>query len=355
MVKDGPVGIARALRIRLLALIMGLALLAPISGCSEPEMGVVVDGERLPVIDMHLHPGEWSEVPPSTREFLAQNFPFPFNTDPEGLANRLLSPEGIAEQLDEAGVSRGVLFAVYAPRSVGVASNEFVAETVDAKRSRFYGFASLRVDNWDAEADEQLAALEQGLAQPNFVGIKLAHTHQHFRMDDPAYYGIYALAGELQKPVYLHTGPSPTPGTAREAPYTDPAYLEDAIASHPDTTFILGHLGYDFVNHELGDLDTCIALAQSYDNVYLEPSALGSERSDPTGENLPEAMRRMREAGLVDRIIYGSDGPQSPGFVADYLDRTVAAMRRADYSVDEMRAVLAGNFARVFDVPVPEL
>jgi uncharacterized protein len=63
-------------------------------------------------------------------------------------------------------------------------------------------------------------------------------------------------------------------------------------------------------------------------------------------------MARLREAGLVDRIIYGSDGPQSPGFVADYLDRTVAAMRRAGYTTDEMRAVLAGNFARVFAVPV---
>ena len=46
-------------------------------------------------------------------------------------------------------------------------------------------------------------------------------------------------------------------------------------------------------------------------------------------------MGKMREAGLVDRIIYGSDGPQSPGFVKDYLSRTVQAMRATGYTADE--------------------
>ena len=76
-----------------------------------------------------------------------------------------------------------------------------------------------------------------------------------------------------------------------------------------------------------------------------------------TGRHLDDrasttAPRRPR---LVDRIIYGSDGPQSPGFVETYLERTVAAMAAADYTADEARAVLAGSFARVFNVPVPEL
>jgi predicted TIM-barrel fold metal-dependent hydrolase len=153
--------------------------------------------------------------------------------------------------------------------------------------------------------------------------------------------------------VYLHTGTSPFPGTAQEPPYTDPAYLENAIAAYPGTVFILGHLGYDFKIKQPGALETCIDLAVRYPNVYLEPSALGSKTSDPDGTHLKLAMRRIREAGIVDRAIYGSDGPQSPGFVGRYLDSTVAAMRSADYSRDEMAAVLAGNFVRVFGVKEP--
>jgi len=338
-----------------LAFALALALGSASFGCSETELGVVVDGQRLPVIDMHLHPGEWSSIPPATRAFLTRNFPFPFNTDPEGVAETVLSPEGIASELDNAGISQAGLFAIYAPRSAGVATNELIQAHVATKPARFFGFASLKTDDWATREAAELTRLEQALAEPGMIGVKLAHAHQRFRMDDPAYYSIYELAAQLGAPIYLHTGTSPAPGTSQDPAYTDPAYLEDAIASHPQTVFILGHLGYDFINKQIGALETCISLAQTYENVYLEPSALGSAFSDPEGTNLVMAMGRMREAGVVDRIIYGSDGPQSPGFVKGYLDRTVAAMRETGYTIDEMRAVLAGNFAKVFNMPVPTL
>lgn len=324
-------------------------------GCAEAELGVVVEGERLAVIDMHLHPGDWDEIPPATQEFLASRFPWPIGLRAEKAARGVLTPDGILKEIDRAGVSVGVLFAIYAPKTVGIAANEDVAADVAVHPNRFYGMASLRVDRWSEEAEVELRRLRAALMEPGIVGIKLAHAHQQFRMDDARYFGIYALAEELGRPVYLHTGTSPFPGTQRAPEYTDPAYLEAAIGKYPGAVFVLGHLGYNFEDHELGALEHCVDLAQRYENVYLEPSALGSKGSDPTGENLPAAMTRLREAGLVDRIIYGSDGPQSPGFVEDYLDRTVAAMRSAGYSKEEMRAVLAGNFARVFAVPMPEV
>jgi predicted TIM-barrel fold metal-dependent hydrolase len=324
-------------------------------GCGDAELGVVVRGERMPVIDMHLHPGEWDSIPPETKEFLSSRFPFPIDLRPDKSAAGVLSPEGILGEMDRGGVSVGVLLAIYAPRTVGVATNEGVIADVAHDPRRFYGLASLRVDRWNADGADELARLREALGSPGMVGIKLAHAHQQFRMDDPRYFGIYALAAELQKPVYLHTGTSPFPGTQQAPEYTDPAYLEPAIAAHPGAIFILGHLGYDFAAQQLGALEACVDLATRYPNVYLEPSALGSKGSDPSGDNLRRAMARLREAGLVDRIIYGSDGPQSPGFVAEYLERTVAAMEAADYSADEARAVLAGNFARIFKVPAPEL
>ena len=322
-------------------------------GCGEVEYGVEADGERLPVIDMHLHPGDWSHTPPQTQEFLAGRFPFPFQLTPERLAGRVLSPEGLASELDGAGIGTGVLFAVYAPRTVGIAANEDVIADVKSAPSRFFGLASLRVDRWNQDEAAELMRLRTALGEPGMIGVKLAHAHQLFRMDDPRYFSIYALAGELGKPVYLHTGTSPFPGTAQAPPYTDPTYLEPAIAAHPQTIFILGHLGYDFKDKQLGALAACLDLASRYPNVYLEPSALGSRSSDPTGTNLKAAMKRIRDAGLVDRVLYGSDGPQSPGFVDEYLRSTVTAMREAGYSRDEMRAVLAGNFVRVFAVPEP--
>lgn len=324
------------------------------AGCGT-KPGVEYRGERFVAIDMHLHQGEWHGVPSSTQRFIGSRFPFPLNLNPEKTAQGILAVEGIAEELDKAGLSSGVLLAVYAPRSVGVSTNENMISQVARIPDRFWGLASLRVDSWTTQREQELDRLEQALQEPGVIGIKLAHTHMHFRMDDPRYYGIYELAAKYQKPVYLHTGPSPFPGTNQEPPYTDPVFLEEAIASYPETSFILGHVGYDFINKELGAFETCISLAQTYPNVFLEPSALGSAGSDPSGENMPTIIARIREAGLVDRFIYGSDGPQSPGFLADYLERTVAAMERADYSPDEARAALSGNFVRVFDVKEPSL
>lgn len=331
------------------------ALAFVLGSCGAQPLGVVVEGERVAVIDMHLHTGEWSGVATLSQTLIAGNLPFPINLDPEASGNQVLSPEGIVAELDKAGVSRAVLFAVYAPRTVGVTTNEEVIANVAARPDRLWGFASLRVDRWAEDRDDQLEALREALQAPGMIGIKLAHPHMHMRMDDPAYYGIYEVAAELDKPVYLHTGTSPFPGTSEAAPYTDPRYLEDAITTYPDTTFILGHLGYDAANKKHAGLEACVDLASRYDNVYLEASALGSESSDPTGERLLEGLVAIREAGVTDRLLYGSDGPQSPGFIAEYLERSLTALDRADYDLAEQRAVLSENFARVFGVEVPAL
>ena len=118
-----------------------------IAGCAVPE-GVDYAGTVLPAVDMHLHTGEWSLIPPSTQKYLAERFPFPFSLVPDDLAESSLSAEGVIGQLDDAGLNRGVLFAVYAPHSVGIATNEFVMSQLEKAPNRLYGLASLRVDQW---------------------------------------------------------------------------------------------------------------------------------------------------------------------------------------------------------------
>jgi predicted TIM-barrel fold metal-dependent hydrolase len=336
----------------LLASLCFVVLWTPVVGCSgEPRLGVTVKGKTVEVIDMHFHPGEWDNIPPATRNYLASRFPFPLSLTPKSLAESVLNAEGILGEMDKAGAAIGVLFAVYAPKTVGVATNEFVQQEVAKNRTRLLGLASLRVDRWNTDKDKELAALRKALSDPSMVGIKLAHAHMHFRMDDPRYYGIYEISAQMKKPVYLHTGSSPFPNINTQAPYTDPSYLEDAIRKHPKAIFILGHLGFDFIHRKQGKLDECIRLAKTYKNVYLEPSALGSETSDPDGSNFKQTFEKMKAQGVTDRIIYGSDGPQSPGFAKRYLEGTIRAMERANYTVDEIKAVLAGNFRRVFTLP----
>ncbi len=317
--------------------------------CSQPS-GIVYEGQTIVGIDMHLHTGEWDKIPPGTQDYLAEKFPFPLNLFPEPLAEDTLSAAGIVAQLDDAGLRQGVVFAVYAPHSVGIATNDEVIALLDAEPDRLWGLASLRVDDWASAKDDELAKLREALSHPRMIGIKMAHAHMHIRFDDPTYDPIYALAGELGKPVYLHTGPSPFNGTLADEPYTNPIYLKASIERYPNTQFILGHMGFDFLGKTEGNLEECLTLGKLYSNVLFEPSALGSGASDPEGLLYQKVMRRIKEEGLIDRVIYGSDGPQYPGFLADYASRTTAAMKAANYTAQEAEAVLRSNFLRVFGV-----
>ena len=140
--------------------------------------------------------------------------------------------------------------------------------------------------------------------------------------------------------------------TRTEPPYCDPAYLEEAIRRYPDAIFILGHSGYDSYNKALTHTDSAIRLAAKYPNVYMEPGALGADRA---ADVVNDFVRRVKEGGVIDKMIYGSDGPQFPGYAGEHLEAYVAAMQEEGYTADEMRLVLADNFVRVFGIPPIEL
>ena len=333
---------------RLISIVL---ILLTVSGCGgkPEEPGIEVNGERLAVVDMHLHSGRWKWTPPVFRDRLGSRIPRGFKWVNKYLMNRWLSGDGILNSLDSAGVRAGGVFALYSPHTTGIAPNDFVAEQIAIDPDRMYGFASIAVDQWNLNSTEQLAMLEDALTNlDNMVGIKLAHAHMQFRFDDPRFYGIYEIAGRLGKPIYLHTATSPNPGVRLEPPYTDPYYLEEAIKRYPDTVFILGHAGWDTYNRKLTYVDACIDLATRYDNVYMEPGALGAERA---AEVLPDFVGRIKAADMSHKLIYGSDGPQFPGYIRSHLENFVAAMSDAGYTTDEMRMILSDNFSRVFGLP----
>jgi predicted TIM-barrel fold metal-dependent hydrolase len=170
------------------------------------------------------------------------------------------------------------------------------------------------------------------------------------RFDDERFYPIYEIAGRYGKPMYLHTGTSPNPGTRYEPQYADALYLEEAVKMYPKAIFILGHTGYDTKERALTYVDSAIYMAATYDNVYLEPGALGADR----GEHIiDDFVTRLKEGNVLHKVIYGSDGVQFPGYLASHLESYVAAMKRNNYTVDEMHQVLSGNFSRVFGIYPP--
>lgn len=342
------------------------AVRAGIAAVPAPGSGVDIGGRAARAVDMHLHPGEYATMAATGKAFVAANLPPSLQIFAPDLLDRLSDPwaehVGIAEQTSLAGVAHAVLFAVYAPRSTGVFSNEALVAILEDPRNVAddgtpwaWGMASLDFEGWTPEtAAARLGELRALLlAHPDrLIGIKLAHAHQHVRIADSAYEGVYALADELDIPVLLHTGFSPFPGTKTEADYYDPQHLESILSKYPELDVVLSHVGQGDERAVMHALD----LAASHEHVWLELSALGRPllvdehgAQVSTGEpQYPAVLAAIRERGLIARTLFASDGPQYSGAIRGYLTKLVTGMRDAGYSAEEIESVLAGNFRQLF-------
>jgi predicted TIM-barrel fold metal-dependent hydrolase len=159
-------------------------------------------------------------------------------------------------------------------------------------------------------------------------------------------------------PVLLHTGFSPFPGTKDDPSYYDPQGLEALVTSYdgahglPRVDFVLSHVGQG----DARAVEHALALAEAHDNVWLELSALGRPLLvDADGQpvsggepQLPFVLAEIKERNLTQRALFASDGPQSSGAVRSYLGRVHTGMQEAGYSIDQIAAVLSGNFARLY-------
>jgi hypothetical protein len=354
-------------------LVAGLALSALVAGVARAT--VTVDGRELPVVDMHLHPGDYATMAPSGKAFISANLPPAFALYAPALLDHLSDPYaphvGIVAQTTLAGVDHAVLYAVFTQHTTGYFTNEALEAVLTDPRNTAaggepwaWGFASLDFDGWDDDlGGERLAALRTYFDHlpDRFLGIKLAHAHQQVPFTDPDYQGVYQLAADTGVPVLLHTGFSPFPGASADPAFYDPLGLEAVITAFDGAhgagrvDFVLSHVGQGDARAVAHALD----LAAAHDNVWLELSALGRPLSigldgapvTSTEPQYPAVLQAIRTRGLIDRTLFASDGPQFSGAVRGYLTRMIAGMQAAGFTTDEIAAVLAGNFERLYLKP----
>ena len=331
----------------IILLFLGIRYFTSDANSDNQTFGVTIEDKVIDVIDMHMHTGTWEALTEPYKKRYSERVPKPFKFVIKYLLGNGTTSEGIIKQLNKAGIRRAGVFAVYSPDTTGIASNEFLNEQIRNYPDRMLGFASIRVDHWNLDGEYQLEKLEEDIGKYNMVGLKIAHAHQQIRLDDDRFDGIYEISGRLNKPIYVHTGTSPNPYTRLEPPYVDPKYLENSIRKYPNTQFILGHSGYDSATVSLTYLDSAITLAKRYDNVYLEPGALGASKAEKV---LPEYLKIIKENGLIGKVIYGSDGPQFPGYTKSHLDRFLTAMKDTGYTAAEIELLLQTNFEILFEL-----
>lgn len=173
----------------------------------------------------------------------------------------------------------------------------------------------------------------QGLAD----GVQLVKVHVQvgdFDPRDPSLDQAWGLLADAGTPVITHCGSGPAPGR-----FTGPAVFEQVLQRHPRLTAVIAHLG-------MPEYDEFLSLAERYDNVHLDTTMAFTDFAEARSPFPPSY--RPRLVGLQDRVLLGSDFPNTPYPYAHQLE----ALQRLELGDDWLRSVVHHNAARLLGISI---
>lgn len=221
--------------------------------------------------------------------------------------------------------------------------NERLAKVVAGNPGRFIGFA-----HHDPFGPDAAAELERAVRALGLRGYKLIAPLLSGRLDDERLYPVWETAERLGIPVLIHFGPLRYQGIVAH-PNMSPLVLQDVARGFPGIPFIVPHFGCGYPRELLHVAWVC-------GNVHVDTSGSNEwMRWMPYPLTLDGLFRTFRETVGPSRILFGTDSSWFPrGFAVRYLDDQIRAAWTAGFTDEEMRAVFAGNAARLLRVTVPD-
>ena len=187
------------------------------------------------------------------------------------------------EQMDEAGIEWGAVFAGDSDRTAAV-----VAQFPD----RFIGTANINpLDGMKAVRELERAVLELGIkcfyASPFRYGI---------RATDCRFYPLYAKAVELDIPVFIYT--TMTYRTDLPMDIGRPLYVDDVAMDFPEMRIVAGLGGWPWVPELIG-------LARRHQNLYISTAGHRPKYLGTPGSGW-EMLMQFGNTLLQDRIVFAS-------------------------------------------------
>lgn len=299
--------------------------------------------QQLPIIDMHLHAYAMGDLPPGIPACPGDQRVLVPTVDPRAELDfsSLLSCEkpifGAKDPADHRDRTLAELRKHNVRRAMTDGPVELVSNWREAAGSGTIiipgvGFGSRK----DKSIDELRGLHAAGrLAVLGESGIQ----YRGHRVDDPRYEPYFALAEELDIPVGLHMGEGP-PAAARFPGYENyrvdvgqPLQLENLLRKHPRLRIYVMHYGSPFV-------DQMIAMMFTYPNLYVDVSC--NNWAFPRAQ-FHDALKRMVDAGLEKRILFGTDQMNWP----DAIGEAIKSIQTAPFlNETQKQDILYNNAAR---------
>ena len=297
--------------------------------------------EPVPVIDVHVHAGEFgamaSPVCPNAAQFLASD---PANGKEASFG---WSKEACTPALYPAAKGQYRAEVLAEMKRLNVTAVVFgepdqVKAWVAAAPDRVIPGTAFKSVQTPDQAD-QLRRLEVAFTKDGFkVMGEIGLQYEGISPSDLRAEPFFALAEKLDIPVAIHMG---TGGSGR-ANVISPAFrgsagnpllLEDLLARHPKLRVQIMHAGYP-----MGE--NLLTLLQANSHVYVDIAGL--IWSYPRKE-VNRYVQRIVDGGFGDRIMYGTDQLVWPGLMA----YSIGLIQNADYLTPEQkRDILYNNAAR---------
>lgn len=228
-------------------------------------------------------------------------------------------------EMDEAGITTGVIIGRSSGKRMGFVANEAIENVVAAHPDRLVGCAGLDIADVAQSRKELRRIVEAG----TFRGVVI----ESGCADEPRYTddrSLEALFGDCEDaglPVVLMAGGNAGP----DITYSHPVQIDRLAARHPKLQIVSAHGSWPWVNEILG-------VAYRRQNVWVSPDMYIF---------LPGWQMYVEAANgyLRDRFLFGTAYPALP------MKQTVDRFLELPWREDVLARVLHGNAARLLHVP----
>jgi predicted TIM-barrel fold metal-dependent hydrolase len=223
-----------------------------------------------------------------------------------------MSPETVAtelrRQMQTAGVTHAFAMGQWNAGDddpLGVNRTLRVAELVP-------GLRAIGVCDPTRTDPEHYRRCEEVLSTGRVAALKCYLGYLYYEPAHPNYRRYYELAAKFRVPVFFHTGDTYSP--MAKLKYAHPLGADEVAVDHPDTRFVLCHVGNPWVTD-------CAEVIYKNMNVWADLSGLvvgddaafASEEARETAAELTHEIRRaIRYSERPNRFLYGTDWPLAP-------------------------------------------
>lgn len=245
------------------------------------------------------------------------------------------------------------------PEEIEFSKNEYDANLDMIKKFRqdnFYAvMAVCQPSKTDGSADTIRKLVKEN---PNTIsGLKFHPQDLILNANSNLYDDYLNFADEMKLPCLFHSQVNIDYNHRTESPnlnWADPEYIYELAKRHPDVPVIMGHMG---AGGDLAHKKAIRVLEQSIANndakLYVDISWVDFSNDLPAEnpQNILDVIEKMKKAGKLDRILFGTDAPLGCYGESETIKRTGLTPKQAyELTVSRLKSAIKNRFKEEADM-----